>query len=501
MPSISISSLDATGASSPYMIYAQYIATGDYISSNSQSGLSQVVNQAATTIQVSGAPEPSTYGQAVTFTATVSITSPGGGTPTGDVEFYDGAVIPLDLVDTEMLSGIGPFTATYATTGLSLGGHTFYAVYDGDSNFAGSTTSSPASQTVNQASTSTTVTTSTGTATFFADGTQIGTVQTLVSGQAGVTISSLPAGIHVITVQYSGDRTYPAGTGSLTGGQIVNTTGISATTTVISNDSPSIAGQNVTFTATVTGSSETPTGTATFFADGTQIGAAQVPSTGQASISTSSLPVGTHTITVRYSGNSTDASNNGSLTGGQVVNPVPISTTTSVVSSLNPSLFGSSVTFTATVNTAGPGTPTGTLFFYDGATLLGRVELGGALTYTTSILSVDSDAITAVYSGDSNFAGSTSSVLTQVINPTGGPAVLLAGLTVPSSTGRRLKANETVSVKRAVASIPLSRFFFMKERKTHLHLPSKTLSQYRATVATSRLQGCGPLPWAFCRQT
>ena len=128
------------------------------------------------------------------------------------------------------------------------------------------------------------------------------------------------------------------------------------------------------------------------------------------------------------------------------------------------------------MNTAGPGTPTGALFFYDGTTLQGRIALGGALTYTTSLLSVGSHAITAVYSGDSNFAGSTSSVLTQVINPTGGPAVLLAGLTVPSSTGRRLKVNETVSVKRAVMSIPLSRFFFRKERKAHLRLPSKMLS-------------------------
>ena len=88
---------------------------------------------------------------------------------------------------------------------------------------------------------------------------------------------------------------------------------------------------------------------------------------------------------------------------------------TAVVSSLNPSLFGQSVTFTATVT---GGSPTGTVQFKDGATNLGGpVALsGGSAGYTTAALAVGSHSITAVYSGDASNAPSTSSVLTQSVN-------------------------------------------------------------------------------------
>jgi len=105
-------------------------------------------------------------------------------------------------------------------------------------------------------------------------------------------------------------------------------------------------------------------------------------------------------------------------------------TTTVVTSSVNPSVFGQSVTFTATVS-SGVGTPTGTVSFKDGATNLGSGTLNasGQATFTTSSLSVGSHSITAEYSGDANFNGSTSPVLTQVVHT---PATV----TIPSATGR-----------------------------------------------------------------
>ena len=91
-------------------------------------------------------------------------------------------------------------------------------------------------------------------------------------------------------------------------------------------------------------------------------------------------------------------------------------TTTAVSSSANPSVFGQSVTFTATVSSTS-GTPSGTVTFKDGATTLGTGTLsGGAATYSTSSLSVSGHTITAVYGGDTNFTGSTSSGLTQTVN-------------------------------------------------------------------------------------
>jgi len=78
------------------------------------------------------------------------------------------------------------------------------------------------------------------------------------------------------------------------------------------------------------------------------------------------------------------------------------------------------VTFTVTVNAVAPGsgTPTGTVTFKDGATTLGVASLNGIgqATSTTTSLSVGSHNITAIYGGDTNFTGSTSSTYTQTVN-------------------------------------------------------------------------------------
>ena len=92
--------------------------------------------------------------------------------------------------------------------------------------------------------------------------------------------------------------------------------------------------------------------------------------------------------------------------------------TTTLASSLNPAYYGSAVTFTATVAVTS-GTPTGTVTFKDGATVLGTGSLSaGQATFTTNNLSVTGSphAITAAYGGDASFMPSTSAALSQVIN-------------------------------------------------------------------------------------
>src|ERR1019366_2849418 len=87
---------------------------------------------------------------------------------------------------------------------------------------------------------------------------------------------------------------------------------------------------------------------------------------------------------------------------------------TGLISSLNPSTFGQSVTFTATVTASGP-TPTGTIGFYDGATLLSTATLaGGAASYSTSTLSGGTHTIAAQYGGDTHHTGSSTSLTQQV---------------------------------------------------------------------------------------
>jgi len=112
----------------------------------------------------------------------------------------------------------------------------------------------------------------------------------------------------------------------------------------------------------------------------------------------------------------------GTVNAANLANNWPgAATTTTVTSSSNPAYQGAPVTFTATVATVGGHAPTGTVNFNDGATTIGNGTLSTVTgsqvaTYTTSTLAVGAHSITAVYVGDSNNAGSTSSVLTQTIN-------------------------------------------------------------------------------------
>lgn len=81
--------------------------------------------------------------------------------------------------------------------------------------------------------------------------------------------------------------------------------------------------------------------------------------------------------------------------------------TTTLASSLNPSLFGNTVMFTATVTPISAG---GTVTFMDGATALGTGTLSGGLaTFSTTTLAVASHTVTAVYGGDTNDATSADS--------------------------------------------------------------------------------------------
>jgi len=93
------------------------------------------------------------------------------------------------------------------------------------------------------------------------------------------------------------------------------------------------------------------------------------------------------------------------------------STSVVLVSSSNPALTQSSVTLTATVS-AISGTPTGSVSFMDGSATLGSGTLSSRVaTFSTSSLAIGSHSITAAYSGDTNFATSSSSALSQsVIN-------------------------------------------------------------------------------------
>jgi Big-like domain-containing protein len=186
------------------------------------------------------------------------------------------------------------------------------------------------------------------------------------------------------------------------------------TTTLSSSLNPSTYGQNVTFTAKVTSSlGAPPDGETVTFKQGSTVLGTGTLSSGSASFSTSALAVGTKPITAVYPGDANLAGST-SQAVSQVVNKA--NTTTTLVSSRNPSSFNEPVTFTATVEPEFSGTPTGTVTFSDGSTPLGMSPLsGGMATFSTAVLAAGLHSINAVYSGDSNFLGGVAS-LNQRVN-------------------------------------------------------------------------------------
>ena len=154
----------------------------------------------------------------------------------------------------------------------------------------------------------------------------------------------------------------------------------------------------MTFTATISvvaPGAGTPGGTVTFLDGGNPIGSG-VLAGGIATLSTSSLAVGNHTITTTYPGDGNFNGGSGALSGNpQVVKKAP--TTTALTTSLNPSRFGQSVIFTATVapTPPGTGTPTGTVTFLDGGASIGSGTLDGSgvATLTSSTLSTGNHTI------------------------------------------------------------------------------------------------------------
>jgi hypothetical protein len=449
----------ALAVGSNHAIAANYSGDTNFNASSGVLNSNQVVNKASTTTTVTSSANPSGVGQPVTFTATVSVNSPGSGSPTGTVTFLDGGT----SIGTGTVSG---GIASFTTSALTIGPHTITASYPGDSNFsasAGPLTGNP--QVVGKSATATVVTSSanpsasgqavtftatvsgaggtpTGTVTFLDGGTSIGT-GTLSGGVASFTTSTLAVGSHSITTSYAGDGSFSGSTGTLTGNpQVV--TKAATSTTLTSSKNPSTLGQAVTFTATVSGSGGTPTGTVTFLDGGISIGTGTL-SGGVASFTTSALAVGNHTITTSYPGDGNFGASTGALVGNpQVVNKG--ATTTTLTSSQNPSAFGQTVTFTATVTGSG-GTPTGIVTFLDAGTAIGTGTLsGGVATFATSTLSVGSHTITTSYPGDGNFTVSTGALANnpQVINK-GATTTTLTSSQNPSAFGQPVTFTATVS--------------------------------------------------------
>lgn len=195
-------------------------------------------------------------------------------------------------------------------------------------------------------------------------------------------------------------------------GVLINNYSALTTTKVVSSLNPAVLGQPVTFTATVTSSSPVPDGSSVTFTDGATTLCSGSTVVGVATCGTSFAQTGHHTITAAYSGDLFHNPSSGSVS--ELVNPYP--STTTLVSSPNPSTYKQAVTLTATVTSAEPGGPTGTVSFNNSGTFLGTGTLsGGVAKLTTTKLPTGTLTINAVYKGDTLTATSTGST-TQTVN-------------------------------------------------------------------------------------
>ena len=386
-----------------------------------------VPNSQTTTTALSSSPNPSSYGEAVTFTAT--IIPQFGGQVTGTVTFKNGSATLGSVV-------VSGNAASAPISTLATGTHSITAIYSGGGDFSGST-SMPLTQLVQSATavgTTTALTSSvnpsqsgkavlftatvspksgtgtpTGKVTFYNGSTALGTVG-VSGGVAKLNTTALPPGSDSITAVYGGDANNDGSTSAPVNQLVIATT----TVTLTSSPNPSAYGQTVMFSAAVTSAiGAPPNGETVTFKHGATVLGTGTLSDGTASFPTSTLAVGTDAITAVYGGDSNFAAGT-SAAEKQVVSKA--TSTTTLVSSLNPSTVGQAVTFTAAVAPQYTGTATGTVTFQDGTTTLGTEKVSsGVAKFTTSTLASGTHSMTATYNGSTDFASS-SAALTQTVN-------------------------------------------------------------------------------------
>jgi parallel beta-helix repeat protein len=279
----------------------------------------------------------------------------------------------------------------------------------------------------------------------FNDGTSLLGTGTLVNGVATWSTSTLTAGSHSITAVYSGDTNFSGSTSPpLT--QNVRTT---TTLTLTSLPNPSVSGQTVTLTATLAWSGPgTPTGNIGFMGPTGSVGGASLNSQGYATVTTSTLGLGSNSITATYNG---DANFSGSTSAVLVQHVNKAQSSTTLVSSANPAVYRQTIIFTATVTGSNP---TGNVTFSGPGFTSGPIGLSSGqasytLTSSSNPLTPPSSTITAAYSGDGSNAVSSGSI-SQIVNAANTTTALTSSSPNPSAYGQAVTF--TVSIRGVAPS-------------------------------------------------
>lgn len=429
---------------------------GDANDFTSQYSFVETINPAPTSTVLSTSSAVAQFAMPITLTATVAGVS--ASTPTGVVNFMDGATVLASVP----LNSLG--VVAYTTSTLTAGTHTITAAYQGDANYSGSLSTQIITETIAQTATVTVISTSatsslagrpvvlsavvsavggsvpTGTVTFMNGNILLGTAD-LSRGAASLNISSLSVGTDDVTALYGGDAN-----DVLSKSQIVTVTILQTptTTAVSSSQSPLPTLTPVVISAAVVnGGSIHPSGLVTFSEDSVAIGVGTLDGNGVATILIPSLPAGSHTFTASYAGDNPDIAST-SAPFLQVVQPR--STTDELTTSATSLSGGQQLTLISVVRPQGdaPSTgPTGNVTFLSGTTALATtaIDKTGVATVTV-ILSGSSATISSSYSGDVNYAPSTSSPTQVEI----GPAPNFNLSATPTSWQMQTKQHNTINL-------------------------------------------------------
>jgi hypothetical protein len=323
----------------------------------------------------------------------------------------------------------------------------------------------------------------------------------LSGNTATCTVNNLDSGAYTIQASYSGTTSAPAFAGSTsnTVNQTVNAAG--TTTALTSNNNPSTVGSSVTFTATVTttasgGTDPNGDGKVTFNDGATTVCATVALIGNVATCTTSSLTVGTHSMSAVYESDPTLADFTGSTgTLSQVVNAGAV--THFVVSGYpSPTTAGVAHSFTVTAKDSGNNTVAGyagtvTFTSSDGSAVLpanyaftggGSGKDNGVHTFSATLETVGTQSITATDTAHSGITGAQTGI---VVNPAGAATLVVSGYPSPSVEGSG--GSVTVTAKDAYGNVATgyTGTVALSSTDTHAVLPgSHTFSSTDAGVYT-----------------
>jgi hypothetical protein len=475
---LATAAVDITGVASYTGTYS--LATGHTITAvyagdaNYNTATSNVLSSTSKATATAVLTQTSTVGAAAAaFSLTVASATTSSTVPTGSAQFLDGTTV----VGTSTLTTAG--VATYAGTLATSVAHSITASYLGDANYNAVTSNAVAVAPTTSLVTTTTALTSssgysgtygtafslisvvtpssyvtagtapTGTITIMEAGLPVGT-GTLSAGTATIAVSTLTVGTHSVIAVYGGDSNYAA---SSSAAVVVTITPLTATiAATISPTGSVVYGNNASLAITVTAASGTvgPSGTvlATVSGSNGTYSATLAATTGSLiSTATIALPVpppGTYTITVKCNTN-------------LVCNTVTLSLTTTkgftttTINGVTPTTpqAGTPVSISATVANTGTGTGaytySGTVSFYSNNKFLGSGSVANGLaTGTVVFLSAATQSVTAIYSGDVNWTGSTSDPIS--VTPTPIPAtIVVTSNTLSGIVGQNITLTAAVS--------------------------------------------------------